>query len=181
MLLSFLLFHKKTLLNNAISCVLSKHLWILYRHISPPQCYFQRFAGVAIKCTLHCHSIFTPPLPLWSGITMSICDALQCHFGTTLLCHYNATPKVHSNATPKCTPHFHPIIITPMPLSQYSPMPLRSVFGLLICIFATQYVIPIPLQHHFMRSELYCSVHFGLWKLHRHSKDTLLPLRQGKV
>ena len=133
--------------DTTISWVLSSHLWILYRHVSPLQCHFQTFAGVAMKCTLHCHSILTTPLPLRSVNAVLICDALQCHSGVTLQHHSNATPKVHFNATPECTLHCHSITTTPMPLSQNTPMPLRSVFGVLICIFATHsYATPIPLH-----------------------------------
>ena len=128
--------------DTAISWVSSLHLWSLYHHISPLQCHFQKIARVAMKCTLHCHSILTTPLPLRSVNAVLISDALQCHSGVTLHCDSNATPKVHFNATPECTLHCHSITTTPMPFSQNTPMPLRCVFG--------------------------------------HSKDTLLPLRQGK-
>ena len=105
------------------------HLWILYHHVSPLQCHFQRFAGVVMKCTLHCHSILTTPLPLRSGNAVLICifathsnatphhtptplqrhslSTLECHSGvhTPLPLHYyhsNATLTEHSNATPEC-------------------------------------------------------------------------------
>ena len=109
------------------------------------------------------HSITTPE---WQcSVNLHICDALQCHSGVTLRCHSNATPKVHSNATPECTLHCHSITTTPMPLSQNTPMPLRSVFGVLICIFATHsYVTPMPLQYHSIRLEWHRIVHSGLWK-----------------
>ena len=89
------------------------------------------------------HSITTPE---WQcSVNLHICDALQCHSGVTLQRHSNATPKVHSNATPECTLHCHSITTTTMPLSQNTPMPLWSVFGVLICIFATHsYTTPIP-------------------------------------
>ena len=107
----------------------------------------------------------TTPLPLRSGNAVLICDVLQCHSGVTLHCHSNATPKVHFNATPECTLHCHSITTTPMPLSQNTPMLLRSVFGVLICIFATHsYATPIPLQYHSIRLEWHRSVHSGLWK-----------------
>ena len=106
---------------------LSVHLWILYNHISPLQCHFQKFAGVAMKCTLHCHSILTTSLPLWSGIVVLICI-----FGT----HSNATSVAHSVASqtplPKYTPkplrssHCHSVITT--------PMSLRSAFVVYIMV-----------------------------------------------
>ena len=122
------------------------------------------FAGVVMKCTLHCHSILTTPLPLRSGNAVLICI-----FAT----HSNATPASHSNATPKPLLKYtsmplrsaHSITTTPMPLSQNTPMPLRSVFGVLICIFATHsYATPMPLEYHSIRSEWHRSVHSGLWK-----------------
>ena len=96
--------------------VLSSHLWILYHHILPLQCYFQKFAGVTMKCTLNCHSILTTPLPLLSGISvhLHICDTprhsqitLQCHFGVHIPLpphdyHSNANPTLHSIATLEC-------------------------------------------------------------------------------
>ena len=144
-LLSLLLFHKTTLLDRHF-WVRSLHLWILYHHISPLQCHFLKFAGVAMKCTLHCHSILTTPLPLWSGIAVLIC-IFATHSNATSVAHSIATPKVHSNATPECTLHCHSVTTTPMPLSKYTPMPLRSVFGVLICIFAMHsYATPMPLH-----------------------------------
>ena len=124
-LLSLLLFHKITLLNRHF-WVRSLHLWILYHHISPLQCHFLKFAGVAMKCTLHCHSILNHSIATleWHcSVNLHICDAIQCHFGGTLHCHSqstlqchsgvhtplplryyhsNATPTVHSNATSEC-------------------------------------------------------------------------------
>ena len=133
-------------------------------HISPLQCHFQKFAGVAMKCTLHCHSILTTPLPLRSGNAVLIC-IFATHSNATPVSHSNATPKVHFNATPECTLHCHSITTTPMPLSQNTPMLLRSVFGVLICIFATHsYTTPMPLQYHSIRLEWHRSVHSGLWK-----------------
>ena len=115
--------------DTAISWVLSSHLWILYHHVSPLQRNFQKFAGVVMQCTLHCHSILTTPLPLRSGNAVLICifathlmplrhhtptplqshslSTLQCHSGvhTPLPLHYyhsNATLTEHSNATPEC-------------------------------------------------------------------------------
>ena len=88
--------------------VLSSHLWILYHHRLPLQYHFQKFAGVAIKCILHCHSILTTPLPLRSGIAMLICI-----FAT----HPSATSVAHS-------------IATPTPLPKYTPMPLRSAHSI---------------------------------------------------
>ena len=94
---------------------------------------------------LHNHSITTPECQC--SVNLHICDALQCHSGVTLQHHSNATPKVHFNATPECTLHCHSITTTPMPLSLNTPMPLRSVFGVLICIFATHSdATPIPLH-----------------------------------
>ena len=86
------------------------------------------------------HSIATLE---WHGsVNLHICDALQWHFGGTLHCHSVTT--------------------TPMPLSKYTPMPFRSVFGVLICIFATHsYATPMPLQSHSMRSEWHCT----LWSM----------------
>ena len=81
------------------------------------------------------HSIST--LEWHCSINLHIYDAIQCHFGGTLHCHSTATPKVHSNATPECALHCHFITTTPMPLSEYSPIPLRRDFGVIICIFAT--------------------------------------------
>ena len=116
-----------------------------------------------MQCTLHCHhSILTSPLPLCSGTSM-----LLCIFAT----HSNATSVAHS-------------IATPMPLSKYTPMPLRSVFGVLICIFAKHsYATPMLLQYHSIRAEWHCRLAYtpiyGNIALHRHYKDTLLPLCQG--
>ena len=108
--------------DTAISWVLSSHLWILYHHVSPLQCRFQTFAGVAMKCTLHWHSILTTPLPLRSGNAVLIC-IFATHSNATPVSHSNATPKVHFNVTPECTLHCHSITTTPMPLSQNTPMP----------------------------------------------------------
>ena len=105
-----------------ISWVLSSHLWILYHHVSPLQCHFQKFAGVVMKCTLHCHSILTTPLPLRSGNAVLICI-----FAT----HSNATPASHSNATPK-------------PLLKYTSMPLRSAHSIATPL--------LPLQCHSHRT-----------------------------
>ena len=101
---------------------LSSHLWILYHHVSPLQCHFQKFAGVVMKCTLHCHSILTTPLPLRSGNAVLICI-----FAT----HSNATPVSHSSTTPK-------------PLLKYTSMPLRSAHSI-----ATP---SLPLQCHSQRT-----------------------------
>ena len=91
------------------------------------------------------HSIAT--LEWHCSVNLHICDALQWPFGGTLHCHSNATPKAHSNATPECTLHCHSVITTPMVFSKYTPMPLRSVFGVLICICATHsYATPMPLH-----------------------------------
>ena len=80
------------------------------------------------------HSIATPE---WQcSVNLHICDALQCHSGVKLRCHSNATTKVDFNAIPWLR-SAHSITTTPMPLSQNTPMPLRSVLGVLICIFAT--------------------------------------------
>ena len=99
------------------------------------------------------------------SVNLHICDKLQCHSGGTLRCHSNATPKVHSNATLGCTLHCRFVTITPMPLSKYTLIPLRSVFGVLICIFATHsYATPMPLQYHSRSSEWHWSVHSGLCK-----------------
>ena len=105
-----------------------------YHHISPIQCHFQKFAGVSMKWTLHCHSIPTTPLPPWSGTAVLIC-IFATHFNTTSVTHSIATP-MYSQSTPQC----HSGVHTPLPplqLSQYTPMPLRSVFKVLICIFTT--------------------------------------------
>ena len=112
MLLSLLLFHKMTLLNRHF-WVSSLHLWILYHHIWPLQCHFKKFVGVAMKCTLHCHSILTTPLPLWSGIAVLICDALQCHTPLPL--------QHHSQSTLQCQSEVH----TPLPL-QSLPLQCHS-------------------------------------------------------
>ena len=119
------------------------------------------------RCTLGCHSVNLIK-SLTSIHTLHISDALQCHFGGTLHCHSKATLKVHSDATPACTLHCHSIITTPMPPPHYTPMPLRSIFGMLICIFATQSnATPMPPV-------------YGNSALHQHPKDTLLPLHWGK-
>ena len=67
-LLLSLSFRKMTLLNTAK--VLPSHWWILYLHKPPPQGHFQKFAGVAMMCTLHCHSIPTTLLPLRGSIVL---------------------------------------------------------------------------------------------------------------
>ena len=103
--------------------------------ISLPKVYW---SGNEVYTPLPLHSYHSIATLEWHcRVNLHIWDALQCHFGGTLQCHSNATPKVHSNATPECTLHYHSITTAPMPLSQYTPMPLRSVFGVLICIFAT--------------------------------------------
>ena len=138
-LLSLLLFHKMTLLNRDISgfrlCIYGFFI-TTYHHSSAT-------SKSLLEWQWSVHSIATPSLPLHchSGV------ALQCKFaylrripmplGSTLHCHSNATPKVHSNATPECSLHCHSVTTTPMPLSKYTSMPLRGVFGVLICIFAT--------------------------------------------
>ena len=100
----------------------------------------------SIPLPLHCHSILTTPLPLRSGNAVLIC-IFATHSNATPVSHSNATPKVHFNATPECTLHCHSITTTPTPISLNTPMPLRSVFGVLICIFATHsYATPIPLH-----------------------------------
>ena len=125
-LLSLLLFHKMTLLNRDIFWVSSLHLWILYHYILPLQCHFQKFAGVAMKCTLHCHSILTTPLPLWSGIAVLICI-----FGT----HSNDTSVAHS-------------IATPTPLPKYTPTPLRSAHSIATPLLPLQCHSQSTLQCH---------------------------------
>ena len=114
------------------------------------------FAGVAMKCTLHCHSILTTPLPLRNGIAVSICIFAM---------HSNAASVAHS-------------IATPTSLSKYTPMPLRGAhfiatpllplqchYGVsLECYFAYLRRTPMPIQYHPIRSECHCSVHSGLWK-----------------
>ena len=144
--------------------VSSLHLWILYHHISPLQCHFQKFAGVAMKCTLHCHSILTTPLPLWSGIAVLICI-----FAT----HSNATSVAHSIATPTPLPKYSPMplrsahsIATPLlPLQCHSQIALQCYSGVsLECWFAYLRHTPMPLQYHSIRSEWHYSVHSGLWK-----------------
>ena len=103
-LLSLLLFQKMTLLNRDIS---GFRLYIYGFFITTChqfQCHFQKFAGVAMKCKPHSHSILTTPLPLWSGNAVLIC------IFTT---HSNATSLAHS-------------IATPTPLPKYTPTPLRS-------------------------------------------------------
>ena len=92
-----------------------------------------------------CHSIAT--LEWHCSVNLHICDALQWHFGGTLHCHSYATPKVHSNATPECTLHCHSVTTTPMPLSKYTPTPLRSTHST-----ATS---SLPLQCH-SQSTLQC-------------------------
>ena len=126
--------------------------------------YFQGFVSGNAPLPLHpYHSIAT--LDWHCSVNLHICDALQCHFGSELRCHSNVIPKVHSNATLGCTLHCHSTLTTPMPLSQYTPMPLRSVFGVLTCMFATHsYVTPMSLQYHSIRPEWHCSLHSGLWK-----------------
>ena len=124
-LLSLLLFHKMTPLNRHF-WVSSLHLWILYHPISPLQCHFQKFAGVAMKCTLHCHSILTTPLPLWSGIAVLICI-----FAT----HSNATSVAHS-------------IATPTPLPKYTATPLRSVHSIATPLLPLQCHSQSTLQCH---------------------------------
>ena len=169
MLLSWLLFHKMTLLNRDISGFrlrIYEFFITTYHHSSAT-------SKSSLEWQWSVHSIATPSLPLhchatleWHcSVNLHICDALQCHFGGTLRCHSIATPKVHSNPTPECTLHYHSVTTTAMPLSKYTPMPLRSVFGVLICIFATHsYATPMPLQYHPIRSGWHCSVHSGLWK-----------------
>ena len=138
-LLSLLLLHEMTLLNRDIFWVSSAFMDSLSPHITTPVplpkvCWSGN--EVYIPLPLHpYHSIAT--LEWHCSVNLHICDALQWHFGGTLHCHSNATPKVHSNTTPECTLHCHSVTTTPMPLSKYTPMPLRSVFGVLICIFAT--------------------------------------------
>ena len=124
-----------------------------------------RIYGFFIATYRHSNATSKDMLEWQWSVNLHICDALQCHSGVTLQCHSNATPKVHFNATPECTLHCHSITTTPMPLSHNTPMPLRSVFGVLICIFATHsYATPMPLQYHSIRSEWHRSVHSGLWK-----------------
>ena len=89
------------------------------------------------------HCIATPSLPLHyhSGV------AMQCQFAylrrtpTPLRWHTPLPLQRQSWSTLQCHAGVHtplpPITTTPMPLSQNTPMPPRSVFGVLICIFAT--------------------------------------------
>ena len=129
-----------------------------------------------LTCYYHC-CFFSKMKQLFPGFCLRIygffiamyhhSNATSKHLlsGVTLQRYSNATPKVHFNATPECTLHCHSITTTPMPLSQNTPMPLRSVFGVLICIFATHsFATQMPLQYHPIRSEWHCSVHSGLWK-----------------
>ena len=107
-LLSLLLIHKMTRINRDISGfrLCSYGFFITTYHQF--QYHFQTFAGVAMKCTLHNHSILTTPLLLWSGIAVLICI-----FAT----HSNATSVAHS-------------IATPTPLPKYTPTPLRSAHSI---------------------------------------------------
>ena len=142
-----LLFHKMTLLNRDFLGFVFAFMDSLSPHITTP---------VPLPKVCWSGNEVYSPLPLQSyhsiatlewhcSVNLHICDALQWHFGGTL--------------------HCHSVITTPMVFSKYTPMPLRSVFGVLICLFATHsYATPMPLQCHSIRSEWHCSVHSGLWK-----------------
>ena len=100
--------------------------------------------------------------------------------------HYIATPSLPLHWFFSVTLHICDAlhIATPAPLSKYTPMPLRSVFGVLICIFAEHsYATPMPLQYHSIRAEWHFRLAYtpvyGNITLHRHYKDILLPLCQG--
>ena len=143
------LFHKMTLLNETFLGFVFAFMDSLSPHITTPVplpkvCW----SGNEVYTPLPLHPYHSIATLEWHcSVNLHICDALQCHFGSTLHCHSNATPKILSNATPECTLHCHSVTTTPMPLSNCTPMPLRGVFGVLICIFATHsYATPIPLH-----------------------------------
>ena len=134
------------------------------------------WSGNEVYTPLPLHPYYSIATLEWHcSVNLHICDALQCYIGGTL--HY------HSNATPERTLHCHSVTTTPMPLSKYTPKPLRSVFGVLICIFSMHsYVTPMPLQYHSKRSEivhsidtpnpLYChSVRVRVMSWRRQNKD----------
>ena len=151
-----------TLLNAAISWVSS--LWILNNHMSPlPNVCW---SGNEVYTPLPLHPYHFIAAMEWNcSVNLHICDALQCHFSGTLQCYFNVSLKEHSNTTPECILYCHSITTTAMPLSQYSPMSHRSVFGVLISIFATHsYATPMPPQYNSVRSDWHCCVHSGLWK-----------------
>ena len=103
---------------------LPSHLWILYHHISPLQCYFQKFPGVAMKCTLHCLSILTTPLPLGSGNAVLIC-IFATHSNATLVSHSNATPTPLLKYTSVPLPSAHSIATSLLPLQCHSHRALQ--------------------------------------------------------
>ena len=163
MILSLLFFPKMTQLFPGFCLRIYGVFITTYHHSNATP---KKFAGVAMKCTVHCHSILTTPLPLRSGNAVLIC---------IFAAHSNATPVAHSVATP--TPilkytsmplrsaHSIATPLLPLQCHSYRTLQCHSVFGVLICIFATHsYTTTMPLQYHSVRLEWHCSVHSGLWK-----------------